>query len=138
MTAPASCDISTTANLDWIRMPSGTTIPLQTARVSRRTIAALLEQRVTAPGTPLKREELAVRVWNKSSPSHNDRLRMVIRRLLCAGLDEVLIHLDSGFLLNPTIPLTGYVARAAAPERRRPKRATRKFEEAAAIASTRE
>jgi hypothetical protein len=92
----------------WIRMPSGTTLRLARSRLCRKAVAALVEQRVRAPGCPIPSRTLASALW-KGTKRYDDetrkRLREVMRRLRLAGLDEILIRLDAGYLLNPTIPV---------------------------------
>jgi hypothetical protein len=90
----------------WIRLPSGTTIRLSGRPACRKVVAALIERRVNAPGAPIARAELISLACAGSTSNRAKVFRGILKRLRLAGLDEIMIRLHNGFLLNPTIPVT--------------------------------
>jgi hypothetical protein len=101
-------DTAATIAPEWIRMPSGTTIPLAHSPARKRIVLELIERRLKSPGAPIRPRDLAERVWPGHTSPTGERLRMMMRWLRDAGLDEILIRLDAGYLINPTIPLRGH------------------------------
>jgi hypothetical protein len=102
--------IVVSADMRWIRMPSGTTIHLARRPACRKVVVALVEHRSIAPGQALSREELIERAVPADAGNRPEAFRAIMKRLRRAGFEEILVRLRSGYLLNPTIP----VARACA------------------------
>jgi len=100
--------VTTTPRVDWIRMPSGTTMRLSKWPLCRKIARALVEERVRRPGHAVTRDRLMALVWPDAGTAHRERFRIMMRRLRAAGFDEIVIRLESGYLLNPTIPVDGY------------------------------
>ena len=76
--------------------------------VIRGTLMLLVRHRVNSPGVPLHTDELLAQVWpgERILPdSASVRVRNTIARLRRAGLDGVLLTDESGYLLDPDVPL---------------------------------
>lgn len=88
----------------WVTTPLGTKINLGGRPVRRRVVEVLLDCLVRMPGQPQTGEQLAAAVWpDADSRSKTRTLAVALTRLRADGLDEVLMRIEGGYLLNPTL-----------------------------------
>ena len=92
----------------WIVSPAGAQLDLASRPTLRRLVRALVEARVSRPGEPIPRDHLIAAAWPEGSAIDSaslNRLRVALSRLRRAGFEEVLVTTESGWLLDPAVPL---------------------------------
>lgn len=102
---------------NWFVAP-GTTdvVELSKRQHLRRLLDALARQRLTAPDRSLDVERLFTLGWpgERANPkARASRVHVALTTLRKAGLRDVLLHRDSGYLLDPEVPLVFAGARTA-------------------------
>ena len=83
----------------WVELPRGPII--------RSALAAFAEQRLQSPGGHLSIEALFARCWPGErvvGESGLRRVRQVVKRLRRAGLEEVLLTAEAGYLIDRSVP----------------------------------
>ena len=89
------------------RLHDGPEIDLSRRAAQRRVLALLVEQRLARPGEGLAVDALFAAGWpgERAHPEHEaNRVYNVIKRLRRAGLREVLVRRDDGYLIDPALP----------------------------------
>ena len=74
----------------------------------RRILDALVDRRLTAPGTTLTADALVALGWPDEKIQYEAglrRARMAIVGLRNLGLRDLLLTRDDGYLLDPSVPL---------------------------------
>jgi hypothetical protein len=81
---------------------------LRSRRNVPRRLKVLVEQRLARPGVPIARDDLFAAAWpaERCTPaSAANRLYFAIASVRSLGLRPWLLHLESGYLLDPEVPL---------------------------------
>ena len=83
-------------------------VDLARRRAMRRVLAALITQRVDAPGEPLETSALVAAGWpgeRMREDSGAARVYTAVRTLRRMGLDGVLVRARGGYLLQEQVPV---------------------------------
>jgi hypothetical protein len=92
----------------WFRTPGGERVSLHRRRPIGRVLHALAEHRVSAPGSALTLEALVHRGWpgeNPDATSGASRAYNALTTLRKAGLRDLLLSREGGYLLDPSVPV---------------------------------
>ncbi len=92
----------------WFRPPDGGTVDFDRRVSLRRLLRTLAEQRLRAPRRALSANTLLACGWPKERIHRSaalNRLHVAVSTLRKAGLGELLLRRDGGYLLDPTVPL---------------------------------
>lgn len=102
---PASA-ISVGESGRWFGVPGSPRVSLQRRRALRLILKALLDRRITSPGTALTQQELLEAGWPGERVKHEAgtlRVYNALSTLRKLGLRAVLLSRDDGYLLDPSV-----------------------------------
>jgi hypothetical protein len=107
-----------------LRPPGGEPIELGSRPQLLRVVRALVEARLSAPGEALDQERLTAVGWpgERMQPAAAaNRVKVTLSTLRSAGLRDLLVRREGGYLLDPSVPLVaqGSTQSAELPERKR-------------------
>jgi hypothetical protein len=101
----------------WCKLPEGLLISLQRRGAMRRLMLALAEARRDTPGHAITWQELLRAGWPSESPrldAAKNRVYVAVAQLRSMGLRDVLMSDDTGYFLDPSVPLSWSDAAAPA------------------------
>lgn len=90
----------------WFELPGHGRCDLRRRKPIRRLLQALVEQRLLAPGIGLTQEKLFAAGWpgeKAMAGAAAGRVYVAIRTLRAAGLEEMLLRQDDGYLIDPAV-----------------------------------
>lgn len=93
----------------WFRAPSSSVVHLVSRPTLMRVLDTLAKWRVESPGTPLSVETILQHGWPGERvmlKAGENRVRVAITTLRNLGLRGVLVHRDSGHLLDECVPMS--------------------------------
>jgi predicted ATPase len=106
---PPAASLVVDAHGRWLVSPRGGRHSIARKITLQRILVCLAEARLKRPGEAVSHDELFSRGWPEERMVHNaavNRLRVALARLRQLGLDDWLIGLRGGYLLDPDLPLT--------------------------------
>jgi predicted ATPase len=106
--SPEAGDVEFEPEALWFRVGSGPRVDLRRRRALRLVLRALVEERSTAPGTPVPMQRLLEIGWPGERmllQAGLSRLYVTIRSLRELGLRTALLRQDDGYLLDPAVRL---------------------------------
>jgi hypothetical protein len=99
--------IAVGGDVAWFRVGQGPRVDVRRHRATRLVLRALVEQRLTQPGVPLRIDEIVAFGWPGESmraSSATARVYVAVLALRKLGLRPVLLAQDGGYMIDPSAP----------------------------------